>query len=100
MAVVPAFCKVDLDTLSRAAGTKRLDLATEQEMSRLFPDCEVGAAPPFGNLYGIPVWVDSRLTEDEQIVFEAGSHQSALRMKFIDFVKAVHPHVMDFGRAA
>jgi Ala-tRNA(Pro) deacylase len=100
MAVVPAPCKVDLGALSRATSAKRVELASEQEMSRLFPDCEVGAEPPFGNLYGIPVWVDSRLTEDEHIVFEAGNHQAALRMKFIDFVKAVRPHVMVFGRVA
>jgi Ala-tRNA(Pro) deacylase len=73
-------------------------LATEDELKGLFPDCEVGAMPPFGILYGLPVYVDRSLTEDEQIIFEAGTHSEAIRMRYWDFAALVFPVVTEFHR--
>jgi Ala-tRNA(Pro) deacylase len=100
MAVLPAPWKVDLDQLARAMGVGRVELAKEEEMRDLFRDCEVGAEPPFGNLYGLPVYVDRTLTEDQDIFFEAGSHKEAIKMAYADFERLVHPRVGSFGMLA
>ncbi len=92
MVVVPAPCRVDLERAKGATG-KDLVLATEQEFAGLFPQCEPGAMPPFGNLYNLPVWVDRALTEDEEIVFNAGTHTQTVRMKYADFARLVQPKV-------
>jgi Ala-tRNA(Pro) deacylase len=76
--------------------TRHVRLATEEELRRLFPDCEVGAMPPLGTLYGLPVYVDRSLTDDEQIVFEAGTHSDAIRMRYWDFAALVFPVVAEF----
>jgi len=96
MVVLPAPYKVDLEAFRRSTGAQRAELATEGEMQRLFPDCEVGAMPPFGNLYGMPVYAERSLTEDREIVFEGGNHHEAVCMAYDDFERAVHPIVMDF----
>jgi Ala-tRNA(Pro) deacylase len=70
-------------------------LATEKEFAALFPDSELGAMPPFGNLYNLPVYVDTSLTEDEEIVFNAGTHVDTIRIKYKDFVKLVQPKVIE-----
>ncbi|MCM3901463.1 MAG: YbaK/EbsC family protein, partial [Pyrinomonadaceae bacterium] len=77
MTVLPASWNVDLHRLRTVFATHRVRLATEDEIIGLFPDCELGAMPPFGNLYGLPVYVDQSLTEDEEIVFQAGTHSDA-----------------------
>lgn len=100
MAVLPAPWKVDLDQLARSMGVRRAELATEEEMRTLFSDCEVGAEPPFGNLYGLPVFVDRTLTEDQDIFFEAGTHKEAIKMAYADFERLVHPKVGGFGMLA
>lgn len=97
--VLPAWWRVDLHGLRKMFGTHRVRLATEQEMTELFPDCEVGAMPPFGTLYGLPVYVDRSLTEDEQIVFEAGTHSEAISMRYWDFAALVFPTVVDLHRS-
>jgi Ala-tRNA(Pro) deacylase len=74
-------------------------LASELEFTGLFPDCEVGAMPPFGNLYGVPVYVDTSLTSDEEIVFNAGTHQDTIRMKYADFERLALPTVFPFALA-
>lgn len=94
MAVVPATAHVDLRALHRATGRRGLRLVDEDEMRRLFPDCEVGAMPPFGNLYGFDVYVDPALAEDEEIFFNAGSHTEVMRMKYADFEMLVQPRVV------
>ena len=71
-------------------------LATEDELAILFPDCEIGSMPPFGNLYGTPVYVDATLTRDEEIAFDAGSHVGAIRMRYKDFAELVRPQVAEF----
>ncbi len=93
MAVLPAPYHVGLERLGKAAGRTGLRLATEAEFARLFPGCEPGAMPPFGNLYGIPVWVDESLTRDEQIVFNAGNHEQTVHMRYADFARLVEPRI-------
>jgi len=97
MVVLPASYRIDFQHLSDALGGKKVQLAMEEELVNLFPGCEVGAMPPFGNLYGLPVYVAESLTEDEEIVFNAGSHAIALRMKYEDYARLVLPGVIDVG---
>lgn len=96
MAVLPAHHQIDFARLTEATGTQRAELASEDEFKSLFPDCEIGAMPPFGNLYGLPVYVARPLTEDEEIVFNAGTHREAIRMKEADFERLVKPTIADF----
>ncbi len=91
MAVVPAVCHLDLERIRHEIGTSRVRLADESEMRALCPDCEVGAAPPFGNLYAVPVFVDPSLAEDEYVTFNAGSHDTAVRMRYSEFRRLVAP---------
>jgi Ala-tRNA(Pro) deacylase len=93
--VVPASHQVALGRLPAdlggATGTARL--AVEDELTTLFPDCEVGAMPPFGNLYDLPVYVDEALTEHENLVFQAGTHTDTMSMRYADFARLVKPKV-------
>jgi Ala-tRNA(Pro) deacylase len=93
MAVLPAPYYLDLERLERAAGRQGLRLASEEEFARLFPGCDAGAMPPFGNLYGLPVWVDESLTRDEEIAFNAGNHEQTVHMAYADFARLVAPRV-------
>ena len=93
MAVLPAPYHVGLEHLEKMAGRTDLRLATEAEFARLFPGCEPGAMPPFGNLYGIPVWVDESLTRDDEIAFNAGNHEQTVHIKYADFARLVQPRV-------
>jgi Ala-tRNA(Pro) deacylase len=96
-AVVPATSIVNLDRLLDLAGGKAIHLADEADLRRLFPDCEVGAMPPFGPLYGQTVFVDAVLASEPEIVFNAGTHQDAIAMRWNDFVKMVNPVVGKFA---
>ena len=102
MAVSPATVRTDLAKLKAALGAKEVRLASELEFTGLFPDCEVGAMPPFGNLYGVPVYVEASLTKDKEIVFNAGTHEDTIRIKYADYERLVLPKVFEFalGRAA
>jgi len=93
MAVLPASMHISLSRLRTAAGVGATELASEDEFETLFPDCELGAMPPFGNLYDMPVFVDVRLAEDEDIAFNAGSHTELVQLSYSDFDKLVHPQV-------
>jgi Ala-tRNA(Pro) deacylase len=93
MAVVPASLHVDLSLLRSVTGAAAIELATEQEFKDAFPDCETGAMPPFGNLYDMPVYVDSSLAEHEEITFTAGTHRELMRMAWADMVRLVDPQV-------
>jgi Ala-tRNA(Pro) deacylase len=93
MIVLPAPYHVGLEQLGKAAGRTGLRLATEAEFTGLFPGCQPGAMPPFGNLYGIPVWVDEALTRDDEIAFNAGNHEQTVHMKYADFARLVQPRV-------
>ena len=97
MAVVPASRQVDLDRLRVLAEGKTVSLAGEKEFKDRFPDCETGAMPPFGELYGIPVYVDSSLAEDEDIAFNAGTHRELIRLSYQDFVRLASPAVGSFA---
>jgi Ala-tRNA(Pro) deacylase len=97
MAVLPASCKVDFDLLKKAAGASTVGLASEQEFKNLFPECEIGAMPPFGNLYGMEVFVADALAEDEEIAFNAGSHTELIRLAYKDFARVVQPKVATFA---
>jgi Ala-tRNA(Pro) deacylase len=99
MVVLPAPYQVDLDRLRRRTGVRTAELATEREFKQHFPDCETGAMPPFGNLYGVPVYVDETLSEDREIAFNAGSHYELIKMTYADFERLVKPEVMDFSSA-
>jgi len=96
-AVVPAPAVVNLERLLELSGGHEVRVADERELKRLFPDCEVGAMPPFGPLYGHTVFVDASLALEPEIVFNAGTHQEAIAMRWSDFVKIVNPIV---GRIA
>jgi Ala-tRNA(Pro) deacylase len=96
MAVLPAPYHVSVERLGRAAGRSGLRLATEAEFAGLFPGCAPGAMPPFGNLYGLPVWVDESLTFDAVIVFNAGTHEQTVHMTYADFARLVEPRVALF----
>jgi len=99
MTVLPASWNLDLHRLRTVFATNQVRLATENEITGLFPDCELGAMPPFGNLYGLPVYVDQSLAEDEEIVFQAGTHSDAIRMRYWDFAALVFPVVTEFHRS-
>ena len=96
MAVLPANLKVVLEDLCEAAGTDKARFATEDEFKKLFPDCEVGAMPPFGNLYGMDVYTATPLTKDKEIAFNAGSHTELIKMAYNDFARLVKPKVASF----
>jgi Ala-tRNA(Pro) deacylase len=97
MAVLPASYKVDFDLLQKVTGAKKVELASEQEFQGMFPGCEIGAMPPFGNLYEMEVLVDKSLCEDEEIAFNAGSHTELLRLSYKDFERLVKPKVVKFS---
>jgi Ala-tRNA(Pro) deacylase len=97
MLVLPASYRVDTKKLKKTLKCKKLGIAKEKDFEELFPDCEVGAMPPFGNLYHLEVWVDPVLTKDEFIVFQAGSHVETLKIKYSDYARLVNPKVGDFS---
>jgi len=91
MVVLPASDNIRLDKLRQKLGTKDVELAREDEFKTAFPDCETGAMPPFGNLYGMKVFVDQVLREDEEIAFNAGSHDELIRLSYSEYERLVHP---------
>ena len=97
MAVLPASLIIDLDLLQRATGASQLTIATEGEFREVFPECETGAMPPFGNLYQMNTFVDQRLREDEEIAFNACSHTELIKMSFGDFEKLANPIAANFS---
>jgi Ala-tRNA(Pro) deacylase len=97
LAVLPAHCKVDLERLKKGAGVPDAALAGEDEFARLFPDCELGAMPPFGNLYNLLTCVDSQLARDPEIFFQAGTHVDTIKLKYADYERLVQPKVFEFA---
>ena len=98
MAVLPASPQVAVERLREATGAKQVEIATEPDFREAFPECELGAMPPFGNLYGMDVYVDPRLSEDREIVFNAGSHRELMRVSYADFERLVQPKVVALAR--
>jgi len=96
MTVLPADHRLDLEKLDKIAG-RQTALATEAEFKSLFPDCAVGSMPPFGQLYGVATYLDKSLAEAERIVFEAGTHSDAIKMRYADYERLAKPTVADFA---
>ena len=94
MVVLPASCRIHLGHLKSAVSASQVELATETEVETLFPDCEMGAMPPFGNLYDLNVYVAEQLAEDEEIAFSAGMHTELVRMSYKDFDRLVTPTII------
>ncbi len=97
MAVLQATARVELERLRQPSGAQKVELAGEEEFEQLFPECHTGAMPPFGNLYGMEVYVDRGLAEDDEIAFNAGSHAELIRMTYSDFQRLVEPKVAEFA---
>lgn len=97
MAVLPASHKIDWNLLKAATGAAKVELAGERELRDMFSDCEVGAMPPFGNLYRMEVFVETSLTRDREIAFNAGSHIELIKLSFEDFSRLVKPKVVNFS---
>lgn len=96
MVVLPASRQIDFDRLKAATRANVVELATESEFKGRFPDCEVGAMPPFGNLYGVDVLVSEDLTEDKEIAFNAGSHNELIKLGYDDYSRLVNPSIIAF----
>lgn len=94
MAVLPASRHIDFERLRTATGANTVELANEEEFKDRFPDCDVGAMPPFGNLYGMDVFVSKELTEGKNIAFNAGSHVELIKLGYEDYSRLVNPHII------
>jgi Ala-tRNA(Pro) deacylase len=97
MAVLPADCKVDLEQLASTLNSQHFRLATEEEVRELFPECEIGAMPPFGPSFGMPVYLDIRLAEEPYILFNAGTHRDAIHMSVPDYIRLTDPTITQFA---
>lgn len=97
MAVLAAPDHVSLSRARTALGGKEVRLATEEEFGAAFPDCDLGAAPPFGNVYGVPTYLDRRLLEAETLLFAAGSHRHSMRLTLADYLQAARPTEADLA---
>ncbi len=97
MAVLPAPDKLSAKRLKEVTGADEVELASEEDFARIFPNCEVGAMPPFGNLWGMPVYADRKLREDEEIAFNAGSHTELVKLACADFERLVQPVIADLS---
>lgn len=93
MVVLPASHMVDFTLLREFTGARHVELTNEQQFKSLFPECEIGAMPPFGNLFDMKVYVSESLAEDEMIAFNAGTHKELVKMPYRDFVQLVQPHI-------
>jgi len=97
MAVLPASHRLLMPELKAVLEARHLMMLPEGELAKIFPECDLGALPPFGNLYGIDVWVDRAITDQGEIVFNAGTHVDAVRMKYADYAQLAKPHVARFS---
>ncbi len=97
MTVLPASYRIDFEQLKMASGASIVEMSSENEFRDIFPDCELGAMPPFGNLYGMDVYVAKSLAEDEEIAFNACSHTEIVKMKYKDFDRLAKPKILKFS---
>jgi Ala-tRNA(Pro) deacylase len=100
MLVVPAPYRLDFGKVGVLLGAKKVSLAKEEDFAGLFPDCETGAMPPFGNLYDVPVYADKALGEEEHIVYRIGTHRETIKMSYADFARLAQPRVGVFAELA
>ncbi len=98
MVVLPAHHEVELEKLRLALQAQDVKLASEEEMRELCPDCEVGAISPLGNLYDLPVYLSTAMLADQQITFNAGTHEDVIRMARSDYERLVQPRVLEFSQ--
>jgi Ala-tRNA(Pro) deacylase len=98
MVVLPASCRLDLGALARVLGKPSVRLVPENEVEQLFPECEAGAMPPFGQLYGLPVWVDACFPKAGEFAFQAGNHHEVVRVRYADYERLARPLVAEFCR--
>jgi Ala-tRNA(Pro) deacylase len=97
MSVLPATHRINMDLFKQVSHTHHPELASEEEFESLFPKCEIGAMPPFGNIYDMATYVDSSLTKDEDICFNATTHSEVIKMKYADFERLVKPVIGTFA---
>ena len=97
MCVLPACCKVDLEMLRSQLGAGDIELAREKDFERLFPQCELGAEPPFGNVFGMATLMDQSLHRDQFLIFQAGRHDQAVKIRRTDYETLVHPRILAFS---
>ena len=97
LSVLPASYKIDFNLLKQNTGASKVELASEEEFVKIFPECETGAMPPFGNLYGLDVYVAKTLAEDDEIAFNAGTHRELVKLSYKDFETLVKPKVVRFS---
>lgn len=100
MLALPADRRVDIPAVVADLGLKMATLASEDDFRRLFPDCDAGAMPPFGNLYGVPVYVDKSLAGARHVIFQAGTHSEAVKMSYDDFIRLADPQQIEASRQA
>jgi Ala-tRNA(Pro) deacylase len=98
MVVLPASCRLDLGALAHALRKPAISLLSEIDLGTLFPDCEAGAMPPFGQLYGMPVWVDACFPKAAEFAFQAGNHHEVVRIRYADYERLAQPAVAEFCR--
>ena len=96
MAVLPANRKVVVQDLREVTGSDQVKFASEEKFKGKFPECETGAMPPFGNLYGMEVYLSESLMQNDEIAFNAGTHTEVIRIKLADYERVVHPKVLSF----
>jgi Ala-tRNA(Pro) deacylase len=99
MVVMPADHRLSDHLMHDVFKAKHIHLASEEDLQQIFPDCEIGAMPPFGNLYALPVYVDTSLADDEEIVFNACSHTRSIRLKMYDYLRLVKPVIADISQS-
>ena len=97
LVVMPASHRLNFQELKSSLKVNQLEMLVESELVRLFPDCDLGAVPPFGNLYGIDVWVDRAVASAENVLFCAGTHEDCIRMRYSDFAKLTRPFLGHFS---
>ena len=98
LCALPACCRVDIDALRKELGADEMRLADERTMEEVFEDCELGAEPPVGAIFGIPTVMDDSLSMEEQVTFQAGTHREAVTMRLDDYRRLAQPGVAHFSR--
>jgi Ala-tRNA(Pro) deacylase len=100
LAVLPGSHMIDFTLLKKGTGARDVEIAGESEFSEAFPDCELGAMPPFGQLFNMQTFVDASLAEDKEIAFNAGTHRDLVRMRYEDYERAARPRIIRFSFVA
>lgn len=98
MCALPASHKIDFEELKRQLEASYVSMVTEEKLAELFPDCEIGAEPPIGRLYGMTTLMDESLTADDRVMFQAGTHRDAVTMTLADYRRVAQPEIAYFGR--